>query len=199
MRPAVRVAVLISGRGSNMAALIEAARAAPLPYEVALVVASRADAEGLAVARELGVEAVAVPSKPHGADREAHERAVDAVLRAHDVEVVALAGWMRILTGWLVGRWEGRMLNIHPSLLPKYPGLDTHARALEAGDAVAGCTVHLVDEGMDEGPILARAEVPILPGDTAETLSARVLAVEHRLYPQTLADFCARLEPPDRP
>jgi len=188
----VRVAVLISGRGSNMRALIEAARVATLPYEVALVVASKADAEGLAVARELGVEAIAVPSKDY-AEREAHERAVDAELKARDIEVVALAGWMRILTGWFVREWQGRLVNIHPSLLPKYPGLDTHSRALEAGDAVAGCTVHLVTEGMDEGPMLAQAEVPVLPGDTAETLGGRVLEVEHRLYPEALAAFCARL------
>lgn len=193
LKPRVRVAILISGRGSNMRALIEATRAASLPYEVALVVASREDAEGLGVARGLGVEAVAVASKPFGADREAHERAVDAVLREHRIDVVALAGWMRILTGWLVGAWEGRMLNIHPSLLPKYPGLQTHARAIESGDAVAGCTVHLVTEGMDEGPVLAQAEVPILAGDTAETLAVRVLAVEHRLYPEALAAFCAKL------
>ncbi len=187
------VAVLISGRGSNMRALVEATRNGPLPYEVVLVIASRENAGGLEAARALGVEAVVVPSRAYP-DREAHERAVDAVLRAHNVEVVALAGWMRILTGWLVGRWEGRMVNIHPSLLPKYPGLQTHARALEAGDAVAGCTVHVVSEGMDEGPVLAQAEVPVLPGDTAETLAERVLAVEHRLYPQALAEFCAGLE-----
>lgn len=193
MNPKVRVAVLISGRGSNMRALIEAARADPLPYEVAVVVASREDAPGLVVARDLGVEAVAVPSRPFGADREAHERAVDAVLRERRIEVVALAGWMRILTGWLVGAWEGRLLNIHPSLLPKYPGLQTHARALEAGDAVAGCTVHVVTEGMDEGPILAQAEVAVLAGDTAQSLAERVLAVEHGLYPRALADFTAKL------
>jgi len=187
-----KVAVLISGRGSNMRALIEAARVAPLPYEVVLVVASKAEAEGLAVARELGLEAIAVPSKDY-AEREAHERAVDAELKARGIEVVALAGWMRILTGWFVREWEGRLVNIHPSLLPAYPGLDTHARALAAGDAAAGCTVHVVSEGMDEGPILAQAEVPVLPGDTAETLAERVLAVEHRLYPQALAEFCGKL------
>jgi len=189
----VRVAVLISGRGSNMRALIEAARAAALPYEVVLVVSNREDAEGLAVAQALGVETITVPSRPHGPDREAHERAVDAVLQARDIEVVALAGWMRILTGWFVREWQGRLVNIHPSLLPRHPGLDTHARALEAGDAVAGCTIHLVTEGMDEGPVLAQAEVPVLPGDTAESLGGRVLEVEHRLYPEALAAFCARL------
>lgn len=176
-----------------MRALVEASRAAALPYEVVLVVSNRDDAPGLDAARALGVETAVVASRPHGPDREAHERAVDAVLKAHSVELVALAGWMRILTGWLVREWEGRLVNIHPSLLPKYPGLDTHARALEAGDAVAGCTVHLVTEGMDEGPVLAQAEVPIIPGDTAETLGGRVLEVEHRLYPQALAAYCAKL------
>lgn len=193
MKPRVRVAVLISGQGSNMRALVEAARRPGCPYEVAVVVSSRADAAGLAVACDLGVETVTVAAKPFGPDRAAHERAVDAVLRQHGVQLVALAGWMRILTGWLVAAWEGRMLNIHPSLLPKYPGLNTHARAIEAGDAAAGCTVHLVTEGMDEGPVLAQAEVPVLAGDTAEILAARVLAVEHRLYPDALAVFARRL------
>lgn len=191
----LRVAVLISGRGSNMAALVEAARRPDCPYEVVVVVAGREDAEGIAVARGLGVEAVTVAAAAFAGDREAHERAVDAVLRNHAVEAVALAGWMRILTGWFVAAWAGRLLNIHPSLLPKYPGLDTHARALAAGDAVAGCTVHLVTEGMDEGPILAQAEVPVLAGDTAESLAERVLAAEHELYPRALGAFCAGAGP----
>lgn len=189
----VRVAVLISGRGSNMGALIEASRAPDSPYEVAIVVASREDAEGLERARGFGVEAVAVASKPFAGDREAHERAVDAALRERKIDLIALAGWMRILTPWFVRAWEGRTLNIHPSLLPKYPGLNTHARALEAGDAVAGCTVHLVTEGMDEGPILAQAKVPVLAGDTPEALAARVLEAEHRIYPQALATVAERL------
>ncbi|MBX7247554.1 MAG: phosphoribosylglycinamide formyltransferase [Caulobacteraceae bacterium] len=189
----VRVAVLISGRGSNMAALIEAARAPGCPYRIALVLSNKAGAEGLDAARLAGIETAVVDSAPYGKDREAHERAVDAVLRDHGVEVVALAGYMRILSAWLVGAWAGRMLNIHPSLLPKYPGLQTHARALEAGDSVAGCSVHLVTEGMDEGPVLAQAEVPVLEGDTPETLAERVLSVEHRLYPETLSRFCASL------
>lgn len=189
----VPVAVLISGRGSNMAALIEAARAPGCPYRIALVLSNKAGAEGLDAARLAGIETATVDSAPYGKDREAHERAVDAVLRDHGVEVVALAGYMRILSAWLVGSWAGRMLNIHPSLLPKYPGLQTHARALEAGDSVAGCSVHLVTEGMDEGPVLAQAEVPVLEGDTPETLAERVLSVEHRLYPETLSRFCASL------
>lgn len=186
----VRTAILISGTGSNMAALVDAAQAPDCPFEVAVVLSNRAQAGGLDIARSKGVPVAVVDHRPFGKDREAHERAVDAVLTRHEVEVVALAGYMRLLTPWLVGRWRGRMLNIHPSLLPKYPGLDTHARALEAGDLEAGCTVHLVTEGVDEGPILAQATVPVLPDDTPESLAARVLGAEHRLYPRALADFC---------
>ena len=186
----VRVAVLISGAGSNMAALIDAAGAADCPYRVVLVISNDAGAGGLAVAAARGVATLAVDHRPFGKDRAAHEAAVQAALDEHDVEVVALAGYMRLLTPWLVGRWRGRMLNIHPSLLPRHPGLDTHARALAAGDAVAGCTVHLVTEGVDEGPVLARAEVPVLPDDTPATLARRVLQAEHSLYPATLVHFC---------
>lgn len=186
----VRAAVLISGSGSNMAALVDAARAHDCPFEVVLVLSNRPDAGGLAVARDKGVAVTAVDHRPFGKDREAHERAVDAALQAHGVEVVALAGYMRLLTPWLVKRWAGRMLNIHPSLLPKYPGLDTHARALAAGDLEAGCTVHLVTEGVDEGPVLAQAAVPMLADDTPASLAQRVLAAEHQLYPRALADFC---------
>ena len=185
-----RVAVLISGSGSNMAALADAARADDAPFEIALVLSNRPGAGGLAIAGEKGLAVEVVDHRPFGADREAHERAVDAALTAHDVEVVALAGYMRLLTPWLVQRWAGRMLNIHPSLLPKYPGLDTHARALAAGDLEAGCTVHLVTEGVDEGPILAQAAVPLLPDDTPASLAQRVLTAEHGLYPRALADFC---------
>lgn len=188
-----RVAVLISGAGSNMAALIDASFAEEAPFEVVLVLSNKPEAGGLAVAAAKGVPVIAVDHRPFGKDREAHERAVDAALRAHGVQVVALAGYMRLLTAWLVDRWAGRMLNIHPSLLPKYPGLDTHARALAAGDAEAGCSVHLVTEGVDEGPILGQAAVPVRPGDTPETLAQRVLTAEHRLYPQALADFCRAL------
>ena len=189
----VRVAVLISGTGSNMAALIDAGQTADSGYDVALVISNIEDAGGLAVAAAKGVQTLSIPHKPFGKDREAHERAVDAALRAAGVEVVALAGYMRILTPWLVRAWEGRMLNIHPSLLPLYPGLDTHARALAAGDAEAGCTVHLVSEGVDEGPILGQARVPIVPGDTPESLAERVKTAEHRLYPQVLDAFCQAL------
>lgn len=172
-----------------MAALIEAAKAEDYPAEIAVVICNNPEAPGLALAEAAGVEALAIDHRPFGKVRHAHELAVDAALRKRGVQVVVLAGYMRILTPYLVRAWEGRMLNIHPSLLPKYPGLDTHARAIAAGDAEAGCTVHLVTEGVDEGPILGQARVPITPGDTPETLAARVRAVEHRLYPEALAAF----------
>ena len=190
MTARIRVAVLISGSGSNMAALIDAGQQANSPFEVVLVLSNRPDAGGLAVADGKGVATFVADHRAFGGDREAHERAIDAVLDAHGAEVVALAGYMRRLTPWLVQRWAGRMLNIHPSLLPKYPGLDTHARALAAGDREAGCTVHLVTEGVDEGPVLAQAAVPVLPDDTPASLAQRVLAAEHELYPRALADFC---------
>jgi formyltetrahydrofolate-dependent phosphoribosylglycinamide formyltransferase len=189
----VRVGILISGRGSNMAALIAAARDPDYPAEIAVVISNRPDAPGLAEAQALGVKAQVVDHRPFGADRQAHEQALDAALRAEGVQAVALAGYMRLLTPWLVDAWAGRMVNIHPSLLPAFPGLNTHARALAAGVAFHGCTVHLVAAGMDDGPVLGQAEVPILPGDDAETLAARVLEAEHRLYPQVLADVCRAL------
>lgn len=187
----VRVAVLISGAGSNMAALVDAGGADDCPFEVVLVLSNRPEAGGLAIAQAKGVPVAVVDHRPFGKDREAHEQALDAVLADHRVEVVALAGYMRLLTPWLVRRRAGRLLNIHPSLLPKYPGLDTHARALAAGDAEAGCSVHLVTEGVDEGPVLARAAVPILTDDTPASLAQRVLTAEHALYPRALADFCS--------
>ena len=188
-----KVAVLISGRGSNMEALVRAAKADDCPFEIALVLANKPDAGGLATAAAEGIEALCVDQKPFGKDREAHERAIDAALRERGIQVIALAGYMRILTPFLVDAWEGRMLNIHPSLLPAYPGLDTHARAIAAGEAEAGCTVHLVTAGVDEGPILGQARVAILPGDDDHTLSARVLEQEHKLYAATLAEFVSGL------
>ncbi|MFN5616599.1 MAG: phosphoribosylglycinamide formyltransferase [Brevundimonas sp.] len=194
MRPEpVPVAVLISGGGSNLAAILAAARARGCPYRVAVVVSNRPEAGGLAHAAAAGVPVEVVDHRPFAGDRACHEREIEARLRAHGVELVVLAGYMRVLTPWLVERWAGRMLNIHPSLLPKYPGLDTHARAIAAGDAEAGCTVHVVTAGVDEGPVLDQARVPILPEDTAETLAARVLAAEHRLYPAALARVAADL------
>ena len=188
-----KVAVLISGRGSNMEALVAAAKAPDCPFEIALVLANKPDAGGLATATAEGIEALCVDQKPFGKDREAHERAIDAALRERGIQVIALAGYMRILTPFLVDAWEGRMLNIHPSLLPAYPGLDTHARAISAGDAEAGCTVHLVTAGVDEGPILGQARVPILTNDDDHTLAARVLEQEHKLYAATLARFVGTL------
>jgi formyltetrahydrofolate-dependent phosphoribosylglycinamide formyltransferase len=189
----VKVAVLISGRGSNMEALVKAAEAPEFPAEIVLVLSNKADAAGLDIARGLGVAADFVPTKPFGRDRQAHERALDAKLVAAGAELVCLAGYMRLLTPYLVGRWAGRMLNIHPSLLPALPGLDTHQRAIDAGAAEHGCTVHLVTEGMDEGPVLGQARVPVLAGDSEETLAARVLAEEHRLYPAMLAEMARKI------
>ena len=186
----VRVAVLISGAGSNMAALIDAARLPGAPYEVALVLSNKPDAGGLKVAEAKGVPALAIDHRPFGKDREAHERAIHAALVEARTEVIALAGYMRILTPYLVGQWAGRMLNIHPSLLPLYAGLDTHARAIAAGDSEGGCTVHLVTDGVDEGPVLGQGRVPILKDDTPASLAERVHVAEHQLYPATLADFC---------
>ncbi len=184
----VRLAILISGRGANMEAIVRAARDPAYPAEVALVVSNRADAPGLARAEALGVPTAVVPHRAF-AGREAFEAALLSVLEAHRVEAVALAGFMRVLTAGFVRRFEGRMVNIHPSLLPLYPGLDTHARALAAGDREAGATVHLVTAELDSGPILAQVRVPVLPGDTAETLAARVHAAELALYPGAIADW----------
>ncbi|HME27011.1 MAG TPA: phosphoribosylglycinamide formyltransferase [Acetobacteraceae bacterium] len=187
-----RTAILISGRGSNMAALIAAARDPGYPAEIVLVVSNRPDAAGLALAREAGVAAVAIDHRLFRGDRAAHEAAIDAALRQAGAEIVCFAGYMRLLTPFLVDAWEGRMLNIHPSLLPAFPGLDTHARALAAGVKLHGCTVHLVTQTMDQGPILAQAAVPVLPGDTAATLADRVLVQEHRIYPLALRCFATR-------
>jgi len=195
--PKPRVAVLISGRGSNMEALIKAARAPGYSAEIALVISNTAEAPGLEIARGLGVEALAISAKPYGKDREAHERAIDAVLVERGIAIVCLAGYMRILTPYLVGRWAGRMLNIHPSLLPAYPGLDTHGRALAAGEPEHGCTVHLVTEVMDDGPVLAQATVPVLPGDDEDALAARVLEQEHRIYPAALAELARKIHLPE--
>jgi phosphoribosylglycinamide formyltransferase-1 len=181
-----RVAVLISGRGSNMTALIEAAKAKDYPAEIVLVISNRPEATGLARARAAGVTTAIVDHTLFGKDRTAFERALDAELQAHRIDLVCLAGFMRLLTPWLVGRWSGRMLNIHPALLPQFKGLDTHRRALAAGARRHGATVHFVVPETDSGPILAQESVPVLEGDTEETLAARVLEVEHRIYPQAL-------------
>jgi phosphoribosylglycinamide formyltransferase-1 len=181
-----RTAVLISGRGSNMAALVEAAAAPDYPAEIVLVLSNNPAAAGLATAAAHGIATMAIDHRPFGRDRAAHEAAVDAALRAHGVEIVCLAGYLRLLSPFLVSRWSGRMLNIHPSLLPAHKGLHTHERVLEAGETRHGCSVHLVTEDLDSGPVLAQAEVPVLPGDTPEVLAARVLVAEHDLYPKAL-------------
>jgi phosphoribosylglycinamide formyltransferase 1 len=181
-----RVAVLISGRGSNMAALIEAAKAQDYPAEIALVVSNRPDATGLATARDAGIATALVDHTAFGTDRAAFERALDAALAAQRIELVCLAGFMRLLSPWFVARWCGRLINIHPALLPQFKGLETHRRALEAGVTRHGATVHFVVAEMDSGPIIMQESVPVLAGDTEETLARRVLEVEHRIYPQAL-------------
>lgn len=184
----VRVAILISGGGSNMVALVRAMQSGTVAADPALVLSNDPDAGGLTKAAELGVPTAVVDHRAYP-DRPAFEDALHAELTAAGADVICLAGFMRILTPGFVARWEGRMLNIHPSLLPKYKGLHTHQRALDAGDTEAGCTVHLVTAALDDGPILGKARVPVLPDDTAETLAARVLVQEHQLYPAALARF----------
>jgi phosphoribosylglycinamide formyltransferase-1 len=181
-----RVAILISGRGSNMAALIAAACAPDYPAEIVLVIASRPDAAGLAIATKTGVPTAIVDAKAHP-NRAAFEAALDAELAKTNVDIICLAGFMRLLSPEFVRRWRDRLINIHPSLLPAFPGLDTHACAIAAGVTEHGCTVHFVREGVDDGPIIAQAVVPVLPSDTPDTLAARVLVEEHRLYPASLA------------
>ena len=183
----VRVGILISGRGSNMAALVEAARADDCPYRIVLVASDNPAAHGLTYAAEAGIATLAAPGK-----RTEREAAFDRALRDAGVAVIALAGYMRLLSDDFVAKWRGRIVNIHPSLLPRHKGLDTHARAIAAGDAEAGCSVHVVTEELDAGEVLGQARVAIRPGDTPETLAARVLMEEHRLYPRVLADFVAR-------
>lgn len=183
----LRCAILISGRGTNMQAILKAAQSADYPADPVLVLSNQPTARGLELASAAGLAAVAVDHKPYAKDREAFERAMQSVLLEHKIEIVVLAGFMRILTSWFVQQWAGRMINIHPSLLPKYPGLNTHQRAIEAGDDNAGCSVHWVTEGVDEGAVIAQVRVPILSGDTAETLAERVLIEEHKLYPEAVA------------
>jgi phosphoribosylglycinamide formyltransferase-1 len=187
-----RVGILISGRGSNMTALLDAARDPDYPARIVQVISNRPTAPGIHLAREAGIDTAAIDHRRFNKDRAAHEAAIDAALRQAGVQIVCLAGYMRLLTPFLVGAWRGRMLNIHPSLLPAFPGLHTHARALNTGAKLHGCTVHMVTEAMDEGPILAQAAVPVLPGDDEETLAARVLVQEHRIYPAALAAFASQ-------
>jgi phosphoribosylglycinamide formyltransferase-1 len=186
-----RVAVLISGRGSNMAALIEAAKDATFPAGILLVLSNRPAAAGLAVARTAAIATAVVDHTAYGEDREAFERKLQEMLEAHRVELVCLAGFMRLLTPWFVNRWEGRMINIHPALLPAFKGLDTHQRALAAGVKIHGASVHFVVPDMDGGPIIAQGAIGVREDDTAATLAARVLAIEHRIYPAALALLAA--------
>lgn len=181
------VAILISGRGSNMRSLVQACADPAFPASVALVLSNREDAAGLTWAQEAGLKTLAVPHRSFGKDREAHEKAVSAALENAGARFVCLAGYMRLLTPWFTEQYAGRMINIHPSLLPLFPGTRTHERALEAGVRVHGCTVHHVTAGMDEGPVIAQAAVPVFPEtDTPDTLGARVLRQEHVLYPEAL-------------
>lgn len=181
-----RVAILISGRGSNMAALIEAAKAKDYPAEIVLVMSNIAGAGGLAKASDTGIQTAIVESKPFGKDREAFERKLHDVLVAHNIELICLAGFLRLLTPWFVKQWEGRMLNIHPALLPSYRGLHTHERALADGVKIHGATVHFVVPEMDSGPIVMQGAVAVRDDDTPDTLAVRVLGVEHRIYPDAL-------------
>ncbi len=193
MAERVRVGVLLSGRGTNMVALSEHKRREARSYDLALVASNVPEARGLVAAKRLGIP---VWAHSHaGLEREEFDHLLDVALREHDVEVVALAGYMRLLSGEFIARWEGRILNIHPSLLPAYKGLDTHRRALDAGEIWVGCSVHLVTDELDGGPVLAQAKVRVRERESAEMLAERVLNEEHRLYPETLDRFCARLRP----
>jgi phosphoribosylglycinamide formyltransferase 1 len=190
-----KVAVLISGSGTNMAALLYASRANDCPYEVVLVASNNPEAGGLKLAEAEGVATFCLPHQ--GMARPDHDRTMDSAIRASGAQYVALAGYMRILTPEFVGGWEGRMVNIHPSLLPKYKGLHTHERALEAGDGYGGCTVHLVTAELDDGPVLGQTPVAVLPGDTADSLAARVLIAEHQLYSRCLAALVSQATSPE--
>ena len=181
-----RVAILISGRGSNMAALIDAAKAADFPAEIVAVISNRADAPGLEKAEASGIATVVIESKPFGKDRAGFEAVLQRALEENKVELICLGGFMRLFTADFVQRWYGKMLNIHPSLLPSFPGLDPHGQALRAGAKTSGATVHFVIPETDAGPIIAQESVPVLANDTPESLAARVLEIEHRIYPQAL-------------
>ena len=195
MTERVRVGVLISGRGSNMAALLYASRLPDCPYEIVLVASNDPEAAGLKLAE---AERAPIFARSHkGMKRAEFDAILDAQLRAAGVEFVALAGYMRLLSPGFIGKWAGRIVNIHPSLLPRYKGLDTHARALEAQDLVAGCSVHEVTAELDDGPVLGQIEVAVLPGDTPDSLAARVLIAEHQLYPRVLAEFVMRDRTPE--
>ena len=181
-----RVAILISGRGSNMTALVEAARRQDFPAEIVVVISNKADATGLLRAREAGIPAIAIESKAYGHDRAGFETKLQLALDDHRVDLICLGGFMRLFTAAFVQRWHGRMLNIHPSLLPSFPGLDPHGQALRAGVKISGATVHFVIPETDAGPIVMQGAIAVRDDDTAETLAARVLEIEHRIYPDAL-------------
>ena len=183
----IRVAVLISGRGSNLLSLLKAQSQENCPYDINLVVSNNAEAGGLKLAQEYGVASAAFPNNLYRGQRQAQEEAIHALLKEKKVELIALAGYMRVLTPWFVTQWSGKIINIHPSLLPLYPGLHTHQRVLLSGDREHGCTVHYVTSELDAGPVILQARVPVMSGDTEETLAARVLAEEHHIYPKALS------------
>ncbi|WP_319498175.1 phosphoribosylglycinamide formyltransferase [uncultured Cohaesibacter sp.] len=185
--PKMRTAILISGRGSNMTAILEAARNKDYPAEIALVLANNADAKGLETAAAEGIATAVVDHRPFKGDREAFDAEIQSVLEANGIELVVLAGFMRILTPGFVDKWRDRMLNIHPSLLPSFKGLHTHQRAIDTGCRLAGCTVHFVRADMDSGPIITQAAVPVLDDDDEDSLSARILVMEHKVYPRAVA------------
>ena len=186
----VPVAVLISGTGTNMAALLYASRVEGCPYEIALVASNNPDAAGLRLAETEGVATFVLPHR--GLSRDDHDAAMDAAIRKSGAQYIALAGYMRILSPAFIARWRGRIVNIHPSLLPLHKGLDPHGRVLAAGEKITGCTVHLVSEEVDSGDVLAQAQVPVEPGDDVTSLAARVLNAEHALYPKALSEFVRR-------
>lgn len=181
----VRVAVLISGRGSNLQSLIDAAKAPDYPAEIALVISNKENAGGLSVAQNAGIPTRVIPHQDYES-REDFDRAIDAALREAKIDLIAEAGFMRIHSEWFAKTWEGKALNIHPSLLPLFPGIRVHQQALDAGATESGCTVHFIVAALDSGPTIAQAAVPVLPGDTVETLAGRILVEEHRIYPEAL-------------
>ncbi len=189
----IPTAVFISGRGSNMLSLLEAQKDPNCPYEIKLVVSNNAEAGGLKLAQDHGVQSAIFPNAWYKGRRQAQEESIHSRLVEQKIELIALAGYMRILTPWFVEKWANRILNIHPSLLPSYPGLNTHQRALEAGDKEHGCTVHLVTAELDAGPIILQAKVPVLPNDTEDSLGARVLAQEHLIYPRALSLVASKI------
>jgi len=182
----LKVAVLISGRGSNMQSLVRASREAGFPAQIACVISNSSAAQGLEWAQAEGIPTAVVDHKPFGKDREAFDRALHAEIQKHNVQLVCLAGFMRLLSPWFVQQWMDRLVNIHPSLLPSFPGLHVQQAAIDYGAKFSGCTVHFVRAEMDHGPIIIQAAVPVLPDDTEDTLCARILACEHKVYPQAL-------------